>query len=121
MGVVACHGRPEISHLFNARHSGASLIGVIDDDTFKRGKLFHGYPVLGSISDHEQILPRNAFDEILIAQDDLRGGRLNSLRSFAGGARIEPASVLARRERYQPAKRRRPICRSCVWRCGTLE
>ncbi len=70
-------------HLFNARNRGSGLIGVIDDDTFKRGKLFHGYPVLGSISDIEEIFARTAFDEILIAQDDLRGAQLDSLKSFA--------------------------------------
>jgi FlaA1/EpsC-like NDP-sugar epimerase len=75
-------------HLFNARSSGAgnsgsNLIGVIDDDSFKRGKLFHGYPVLGSISALEEIFERTAFDEILIAQDDLRGAQLDSLRAFA--------------------------------------
>jgi UDP-GlcNAc:undecaprenyl-phosphate/decaprenyl-phosphate GlcNAc-1-phosphate transferase len=76
-------GQAAVMHLFNARNSSAGLIGVIDDDSFKRGKLFHGYPVLGSISDLEQIYLRTAFDEILIAKDDLRASQLNSLRSFA--------------------------------------
>ncbi len=80
-------GQAAVMHLFNARtsgsdNSGSGLIGVIDDDTFKRGKLFHGYPVLGSISDLEEIFARTAFDEILIAQDDLRGAQLDSLKSF---------------------------------------
>jgi UDP-GlcNAc:undecaprenyl-phosphate GlcNAc-1-phosphate transferase len=81
-------GQAAVMHLFNARNSGAGnsgsdLIGVIDDDSFKRGKLFHGYPVLGSISAIEEIFQRTAFDEILIAQEDLRGAQLDSLRSFA--------------------------------------
>ena len=81
-------GQAAVMHLFNARNSGpgnsgSGLIGVIDDDSFKRGKLFHGYPVLGSISAIEEIFERTAFDEILIAQDDLRGAQLDCLRSFA--------------------------------------
>jgi FlaA1/EpsC-like NDP-sugar epimerase len=81
-------GQAAVMHLFNARSSGAgnsgsNLIGVIDDDSFKRGKLFHGYPVLGSISALGEIFERTAFDEILIAQDDLRGAQLDSLRAFA--------------------------------------
>jgi UDP-GlcNAc:undecaprenyl-phosphate GlcNAc-1-phosphate transferase len=80
-------GQAAVMHLFNARNSGSGnsgsgLIGVIDDDTFKHGKLFHGYPVLGSISDLEEIFARTAFDEILIAQDDLGGAQLDSLKSF---------------------------------------
>jgi UDP-GlcNAc:undecaprenyl-phosphate GlcNAc-1-phosphate transferase len=80
-------GQAAVMHLFNARNSGSGnsgsgLIGVIDDDTFKRGKLFHGYPVLGTISDLEEIFARTAFDEILITQDDLRGAQLDSLKSF---------------------------------------
>src|SRR5260370_8828442 len=59
------------------------LNSVMDDDSFKPGKLFHGYPVLGSISAIEEIFQRTAFDEILIAQNDLRGAQLDSLRSFA--------------------------------------
>jgi UDP-GlcNAc:undecaprenyl-phosphate/decaprenyl-phosphate GlcNAc-1-phosphate transferase len=81
-------GQAAVMHLFNARTSGAGnsgsgLMGVIDDDTFKRGKLFHGYPVLGSISELEEIFARTAFDEILIAQKDLHGAQLDSLKSFA--------------------------------------
>jgi len=82
VGAHAC-GQAAVMHLFNARNSGAGLIGVIDDDNFKRGKLFHGDPVLGSISDLEEIFLRTAFDEILIAQNDLRAAQLNSLTSFA--------------------------------------
>jgi UDP-GlcNAc:undecaprenyl-phosphate GlcNAc-1-phosphate transferase len=81
-------GQAAVMHLFNTRNSGAGnsgsdLVGVIDDDSFKRGKLFHGYPVLGSICAIGEIFERTAFDEILIAQEDLRGAQLDSLRSFA--------------------------------------
>ena len=76
---------------------------MIDDDTFKRGKLFHGHPVLGTISDLEEIFLRTSFDEILIAQDDLRGLRLNSFKIVHGAPRIERAPVIARRDRYQRA------------------
>jgi FlaA1/EpsC-like NDP-sugar epimerase len=80
-------GQAAVMHLFNTRVSGSGisgsgLIGVIDDDSFKRGKLFHGYPVLGSISDLDEIFTRTAFDEILIAQVDLRSAQLDCLKSF---------------------------------------
>ncbi len=81
-------GQAAVMHLFSARNFdcgnfGSGLIGVIDDDVFKRGKLFHGYPVLGSISELGEIFARAAFDEILIAQDDLGGAQLDLLKSFA--------------------------------------
>ena len=80
-------GQAAVMHLFNTRipssgNRGSGLIGVIDDDTFKHGKLFHGYPVLGSISDLEEIFTRTTFDEILIAQDELRPAQLDHLKSF---------------------------------------
>ena len=65
---------------------------MIDDDSFKPGKLFHGYPVLGSISAIEEIFQRTAFDEILIAQNDLRAAQLKSLRSFAAARGLNCAS-----------------------------
>jgi hypothetical protein len=96
-------------HLFNA-NSGSGLFGVIDDDCFKRGKLFQGYPVLGSISDLEEIFVRIAFDEILIAQDDLHGAQLDSLRSFTAARglilrqfSLDVTDISAPRVRARPA------------------
>lgn len=73
---------------FNASNSGAGNSGFVlnmmsDDDSNTRGQPFHGYPVLGSISAIDEIFRRTSFDEILIAQDDLRGTQLDFLRSFA--------------------------------------
>jgi FlaA1/EpsC-like NDP-sugar epimerase len=59
------------------------LLGLLDDDTFKHGKLFHGYPVLGSLDDLEVILARTPFDEVVIAQETLSAPQLESLESFA--------------------------------------
>jgi hypothetical protein len=55
----------------------------VDDDSFKHGKIFHGYPVLGSLDDLGAIMTRMPFDEIVIAQETLSDAQLAALESFA--------------------------------------
>ena len=70
--------------------SGASaeLLGLVDDDGFKHGKLFHGYRVLGSLDDLDEIMKRTPFDEIVIAQEKISAMQLAALESFALSNRI---------------------------------
>jgi FlaA1/EpsC-like NDP-sugar epimerase len=63
-------------------------VGVVDDDRFKHGKLFHGYPVLGSIDELDEIIDRTPFDEIVIAQETLSPVQLNLLQNFARARRL---------------------------------
>ena len=58
------------------------LLGLVDDDGFKHGKRFHGYPVLGSLSDLDGIMARMPFDEIVVAQETLSAAQLEALESF---------------------------------------
>jgi hypothetical protein len=60
----------------------------VDDHSFKHGKLFHGYPVLGSLDDLEGIMARTPFEEIVIAQATLSASQLASLESFTLSHRI---------------------------------
>ncbi len=82
------HGQAAIQHLQAALGIGAELVGVIDDDSFKHGKLFQGYPVLGSIDDLSEIIDRTPFDEIVIAQETLSAAQLNALQNFARDRRL---------------------------------
>ena len=66
----------------------AELLGLLDDDSFKHGKLFHGYPVLGSLDNLDAIMARTPFDEIVIAQETLSAAQLAALESFAQSHRI---------------------------------
>ena len=61
----------------------SELLGLVDDDSFKHGKIFHGYPVLGSLDDLGAIMTRMPFDEIVIAQETLSDAQLEALESFA--------------------------------------
>jgi FlaA1/EpsC-like NDP-sugar epimerase len=44
------------------------VAGFVDDDPEVRGKLIHGYPVLGSIEDLGDIVASQSIDEVLIAK-----------------------------------------------------
>ena len=96
-----------IKHLESGA-GAAHLVGVVDDDTFKRGKLFHGYPVLGALADLDAIFIRTPFDEIVIAQENLTASNLKALQDFArlhglnlhrfslGVANIKPRTIQTR-------------------------
>jgi len=81
-------GAAAVQHLHSTTAGSAELLGVVDDDSFKHGKLFHGYPVLGSLDDLDGIMARTPFDEIVIAQETLSAAQQAALESFAVSHRI---------------------------------
>jgi FlaA1/EpsC-like NDP-sugar epimerase len=81
-------GAAAVQHLHSTTGGGAELLGVVDEDSFKHGKLFHGYRVLGSLDDLDWIMSRTPFDEIVIAQERLSASQLAALESFAASHRI---------------------------------
>jgi UDP-GlcNAc:undecaprenyl-phosphate/decaprenyl-phosphate GlcNAc-1-phosphate transferase len=81
-------GAAAVQHLHSTTGASAELLGLLDDDSFKHGKLFHGYPVLGSLDDLDGIMARTPFDEIVIAQETLSDAQLAALESFTASHRI---------------------------------
>jgi UDP-GlcNAc:undecaprenyl-phosphate/decaprenyl-phosphate GlcNAc-1-phosphate transferase len=81
-------GAAAVQHLHSTIGGSAELLGLLDDDTFKHGKLFHGYRVLGSLDDLDEIMARTPFDEIVIAQETLSAAQLAALESFAASHQI---------------------------------
>ncbi len=81
-------GAAAVQHLHSTTGAGVELLGLLDDDSFKHGKLFHGYPVLGSLDNLDAIMARTPFDEIVIAQETLSATQLAALESFAQSHRI---------------------------------
>ena len=81
-------GAAAVQHLHSTTGASSELLGMVDDDSFKHGKIFHGYPVLGSIDDLGAIMARTPFDEIVIAQETLSDSHLAALESFAESHRI---------------------------------
>jgi UDP-GlcNAc:undecaprenyl-phosphate GlcNAc-1-phosphate transferase len=78
-------GAAAVQHLHSTTGNGAEMIGLVDDDSFKHGKLFHGYPVLGSIRDLDAIMKHTPFDEIVIAQETLSPAQVQALETFSSG------------------------------------
>jgi len=76
-------GAAAVQHLHSTTGGGSELLGVVDDDGFKHGKLFHGYPVLGSLGELDAIMKRTPFDEIVIAQETLSPAQLEALETFS--------------------------------------
>jgi UDP-GlcNAc:undecaprenyl-phosphate/decaprenyl-phosphate GlcNAc-1-phosphate transferase len=64
------------------------LIGFVDDDAFKRGKLVEGEPVLGSLDDLDRIYEATPFDQIVVTDDTVDDQRLGRVWSFANRRRL---------------------------------
>jgi UDP-GlcNAc:undecaprenyl-phosphate GlcNAc-1-phosphate transferase len=75
-------GAAAVQHLYSTAGANAELLGLLDEDSFKHGKLFHGYPVLGSLDSLSAIMERTPFDEIVVAQEKLSATQLAALESF---------------------------------------
>jgi FlaA1/EpsC-like NDP-sugar epimerase len=64
------------------------IVGFVDDDNFKFGKMVHGRPVLGSFDDLDVILARTWFNQILIATEGLANDRTTALLDIAARHQI---------------------------------
>ncbi len=76
-------GMAAVSYLFSERRQEIRLVGFIDDDGFKLGKLVHGQRVLGSSADLERVYRASPFDQVLIAVDEISDERLARIGEFA--------------------------------------
>jgi UDP-GlcNAc:undecaprenyl-phosphate GlcNAc-1-phosphate transferase len=70
-------------YLAVARSRRAKIVGFVDDDAMKLGKLVHGRQVMGSLKDLERILLATNFNELLVAVDSLPREMTLSLWEFA--------------------------------------
>jgi len=59
------------------------VVGFLDDDPFKRGKVIHGSQVFGPLESLERIYQRVRFNEVIIAASSIPEARLGYLRLFA--------------------------------------
>ncbi len=74
--------------MFSGQNRDLRLVGFVDDDAFKLGKLVHGHRVLGSLKDLERVIRRRPFDQIMLAAESLAEDRLAMVRRFADAHRI---------------------------------
>jgi UDP-GlcNAc:undecaprenyl-phosphate/decaprenyl-phosphate GlcNAc-1-phosphate transferase len=70
-------------YVTSGRFDYTRLVGYIDDDYFKLGKMVHGYKVLGTLQQLDKICDRVRFDQILIADESLAGDQMALIWAFA--------------------------------------
>jgi UDP-GlcNAc:undecaprenyl-phosphate GlcNAc-1-phosphate transferase len=58
------------------------VVGFADDDRLKHGRRIHGYPVLGSTEDLEELRANVSFEEVVLATGRLMPASLERLQRF---------------------------------------
>jgi len=76
-------GEAAVRYIFSANDRRVRLIGFVDDDAFKEGKMVHGHHVLGTLDDLPRIHATTKFHWILIATDAVAEDRLSMVKAFA--------------------------------------
>ncbi|MGH7914015.1 MAG: hypothetical protein ACREPW_05120, partial [Candidatus Binataceae bacterium] len=76
-------GEAAVRYIFSGNDRRVRLVGFVDDDGFKGGKLVHGHQVLGSLDDLPRIYTATGFHWILIAADSISRDRLAMVKAFA--------------------------------------
>ena len=59
------------------------IVGIMDDVPVLRNMFIHGYPVLGSIHDLEEIFKKHAFERIIITFEELNLRQKSILKEFS--------------------------------------
>jgi UDP-GlcNAc:undecaprenyl-phosphate GlcNAc-1-phosphate transferase len=86
--VGATESGAAAANYINAGHQrDMHIIGFVDSDVFKHGKLLHGQEVLGSLSDVPEIWKITPFDRIVVAEE-LSVTEYDQLGAFAHRHRI---------------------------------
>jgi UDP-GlcNAc:undecaprenyl-phosphate GlcNAc-1-phosphate transferase len=75
-------------YLSSYRGQRLKLVGFVDDDSFRQGKLVHGRRVLGTLADLERIFETRPFSQVLVAAEAIAVERMDQLRKFAGAHRL---------------------------------
>jgi UDP-GlcNAc:undecaprenyl-phosphate GlcNAc-1-phosphate transferase len=75
-------GAMAADYLFQTRPRSARLVGFVDADNFRLGKLVEGWRVLGTPEEIEHIYGRIPFTEILIADEHLAPAHLEQICRF---------------------------------------
>ena len=76
-------GEAAVRYIFSGNDRRVRLVGFVDDDAFKEGKLVHGHQVLGPLDDLPRIYAATGFHWILIAADAISEDRLAMVKAFA--------------------------------------
>ncbi|MFA7002669.1 MAG: hypothetical protein WC429_01410, partial [Verrucomicrobiia bacterium] len=59
-----------------------TVVGFIDDDLHMQNKRFHGYPILGTGADAEEVIRKTKTQEMIVAVSDMSQDHLTQLGQF---------------------------------------
>lgn len=77
-----------VNNLEKNTHSGFKVVGFVDDDKTKIGKIIAGFEVFGGISQLREIVVRERAEEILIAIPSGRGETIRNIINETAGLKI---------------------------------
>ena len=72
-----------VRELLRNRDLARRVVGFVDDDPLKHGRLIHGYPVLGGTEALERLWAARRFEEILVSPRTMHPEGLARLRTFS--------------------------------------
>ncbi|GBE30684.1 UDP-N-acetyl-alpha-D-glucosamine C6 dehydratase [bacterium BMS3Bbin04] len=68
-----------LRNIKSSKNSGISVVGLIDDDPFRRGRRIHNVPVIGSGTDIKRLTREYSINEIYFAISSLSGSQTRRL------------------------------------------
>ncbi len=81
-------GLQALNELINNPRLGLSPVGFIDEDERNKGKRVNGYPILGTLDSIEDILKNHAISDVIVANGNVTGERLERLSQICYDHRI---------------------------------
>ncbi len=76
-------GEAAVRHLQSLHEERVSVVGLLDDDPFMRGKLVHGVEVLGTAAEIEQIFSAVPFQQVVLAVNGAESRDASAVARFA--------------------------------------
>jgi len=71
-----------LQFLMSSAEGGVKVIGLLDNDPFKRGKLIRGVPVLGPLAELDRVYQRSQFQELVLTYPSFTQAEVTFLQSF---------------------------------------
>ncbi len=82
-------GERLIRDIRNSDNLDINVVGFIDDSNDKQGKVLHGIPILGKISDLPQIISEKEISQILIAIPSATSGEIRVIIKYCSDAKVK--------------------------------
>jgi len=81
-------GIQALNEFVNNPRLGLSPVGFIDEDERNKGKQVSGYPILGTLDSIEDILKSHAISDVIVANGNVSGERLERLSQICNAHHI---------------------------------